>query len=95
MKSKSRKPEIKTMWLVAVYILGKRGYSIQHTANAFGVNYYTVQYAQRKAKDLLDVRDRYAVTAMEELSTHILDLFPYYDRRKKIKVYAKIDNIKL
>lgn len=95
LRSKSRRPETKTMWHVAMYILGKRRYSIQHIADAFGVDYYTVQHAQRKAKDLLDVRDEYAITALEELSTHILDLFPYYDRRKKIKIYAKIDNVKL
>ena len=95
LKSKKRNPGIKTYWLVCVFLLGRRRFPIQHIANAFKVNYYTVQYGQNKAKDLLDVKDKYAVEALDELKNHAIDLVPYYTIKKKINTYVKIDNIKL
>lgn len=96
LRKRSRKPEPHALWMVAVNSIRERGYSIKHTAMAFGIHRDMVPYIQRKVRDLLDTNDKYILEARDKLQTHIIDLLPYFDEKtKKIKTYVKIDNVKL
>ena len=82
--------------MVAICKLRNRGYETRYIAMAFGVHRTLIPYIERKVSDLTDTNDEYILYAKEVLSTHILDLYPYFDKKtKKIRTYAKIDNIKL
>lgn len=96
LRKRSRKPEPHALWMMAVSLIRERGYSINHTAMAFGVHRDMIPYTQKKVQDLLDTNDKYILGAREMLQTHIIDLIPYFDEKtKKIKTYVKIDNLKL
>lgn len=96
LRTRSRRPRQHALWMMAIYSIRKRGYSISHTACAFGIHRDMVPYTIQKVNDLIDTNDKFILNAKEILGTHIIDLVPYFDNNtKKIKTYVKIDNKKL
>lgn len=96
LRSRSREPRPHAILMVAMWKLKKRGYDTRYIAMAFGVHRTLIPYVERKVNDLMETNDEFVLNAKEILSTHIIDLFPYFDKKtKKIKTYVKIDNIKL
>ncbi len=96
LRSRSREPRPHAILMVAMWKLKKRGYDTRYIAMAFGVHRTLIPYVEKKVSDLTETHDEYVLNAKEILSTHIIDLFPYFDKKtKKIRTYVKIDNIKL
>lgn len=94
---KSRNPEQHTLWMIAVYLLRRRGYSISNIASAFVVHRDTVVYTVNKTKDLLSVKDKYAINARKAFQRHTIVLVPYFygKKEKKVHFYVEIDDTKL
>lgn len=96
LRSRSREPKPHAILMVAMWKLKKRGYDTRYIAMAFGVHRTLIPYVEKKVSDLTETNDKYILDAKEILSTHLIDLFPYFDgKTKKIRTYVKIDNIKL
>lgn len=95
-RSRSREPWLCAMRTMAIYILKKRGYDTRYVAMAFNVDRTLIPHIERRVENLLSVNDVYMLRAKETLSTHVIDLYPYFEvKTKKIRTYAKIDNTKI
>ena len=96
LRTPGKEPWLSSFRAVTFLILRKRGYSVQHIATAFNVNYYTVVRACDKAKGYIETKDVHTLHAMEVMNTHVIDLVPFFENdTKKVLTYAKIDNIKI
>jgi len=98
LREKKRQPRSHTLWMAAIFNLYRKGYNRRHIASAFHVHPDTVSYSCDKIRGLMDINDKITMDSMEILKTHIIDIFPYFEKTGatySIKTYVKIDNIRL
>jgi hypothetical protein len=82
-----------------IYLLFDYGYKSRDIANALGVCSNNISYYQNKAEDLIYIKDKTFLNALDELKQHDIALNPYFTERigstRTIRIKLTIDNIKL
>ena len=98
LRNTNNSPKSCSLRMALAYLLNKKGHSIPHIASALGVPYSTVSKGIDRTRKLVDVKDKFIMEAIDIFSTHIIDVFAYFEKDGlyyKLKFYIKIDNIKL
>ena len=75
--------------------LYRKGYKTSHISNAIGMSENSVKYYVSTARALRESVDEMMAKIANEVSTHIIELVPYYERNGqvlRIRNYLIIDN---